>query len=235
MNIIVTGASRGIGAELARYFVAQGHQVLGVSRNGDAMETIRAELNAASGEGVFHCLAVDLTRDSALEAVSAFIKSEWGRVDRSVNNAGMLLHQPFGATNDAQVQKMFEVNLLAPGRLIRRILPYLQEVKKGHVVNIGSMGGYQGSAKFPGLAYYSASKAALASLTECLAEEYREQGISFNCLALGAVQTDMLAEAFPGYEAPLGAAAMAKHIGHFVLEGHEVYNGKVLPVSLSSP
>ena len=97
------------------------------------------------------------------------------------------------------------------------------------------MGGVQGSAKFAGLAAYSSSKGALITLMELLAEEYKEKGISFNALALGAVQTEMLQEAFPGYRASVSAERMGQYIAEFALSGHELYNGKVLQVSNSTP
>jgi NAD(P)-dependent dehydrogenase (short-subunit alcohol dehydrogenase family) len=97
------------------------------------------------------------------------------------------------------------------------------------------MGGYQGASKFPGLSAYSSSKGALANLSECLAEEFKEDGIKVNCLALGAVQTEMLEAAFPGFQAPVSPVQMACHILNFAESGHTVYNGKVLPVSVSTP
>jgi NAD(P)-dependent dehydrogenase (short-subunit alcohol dehydrogenase family) len=75
----------------------------------------------------------------------------------------------------------------------------------------------------------------LACLTECLAEEFKEKNIAFNCLALGAVQTEMLVEAFPGYKAPLTAEEMAEFIMSFSLDGQKYLNGKIIPVSMSTP
>ena len=106
---------------------------------------------------------------------------------------------------------------------------------KGHVLNITSMGGIQGSTKFPGLSAYSSSKGALIILTELLAQEFKESGPSFNALALGAVQTEMLEEAFPGYQAPVSAAQMAQYVIEFAMIGNQFYNGKVLPISSSTP
>ena len=119
-------------------------------------------------------------------------------------------------------------------RLHRRLL-VLAAAGKAHVVIIGSMGGLQGSKKFPGLSAYSAAKGALAILTECLAEEWKQVGISVNCLCLGAVNTEMLDEAFPGYKAPVNAADMARFIGDFALSAHDFMNGRILPVALSDP
>ena len=117
--------------------------------------------------------------------------------------------------------------------LIKTCIPYMQ--KGSHVVTISSMGGIQGSLKFAGLAAYSSSKGAVITLSELLAEEYKEKGISFNVLALGAVQTEMLQEAFPGYEAPISANEMAQYIFDFALTGNKYYNGKVLQVSSTNP
>ncbi len=107
--------------------------------------------------------------------------------------------------------------------------------KGSHVVTISSMGGIQGSSKFPGLAAYSSSKGAVITLSELLAEEYKEQGVAFNVLALGAVQTEMLQEAFPGYQAPIYPNEMADYIKDFALNGNRFFNGKVLEVSSSTP
>ncbi|MEM1122345.1 MAG: SDR family oxidoreductase, partial [Bacteroidota bacterium] len=127
------------------------------------------------------------------------------------------------------------INLFGAVQLVQALLPKLRQAKPAHIVNIGSMGGVQGSSKFPGLSAYSASKAALANLTECLAEELKDDNIRTNCLALGAIQTEMLAEAFPGYEALVTSASMADYLAWFALNGHHFHNGKVIPVAVSTP
>jgi NAD(P)-dependent dehydrogenase (short-subunit alcohol dehydrogenase family) len=104
-----------------------------------------------------------------------------------------------------------------------------------HILNISSMGGFQGSMKFAGLSAYSTSKAALCSFTELFSEEYKETKLAMNCLCLGAVQTEMLQEAFPGYEAPTTPDQMAVFIVDFALNGNRFFKGKILPVSLSTP
>jgi NAD(P)-dependent dehydrogenase (short-subunit alcohol dehydrogenase family) len=97
------------------------------------------------------------------------------------------------------------------------------------------MGGFQGSDKFPGLSAYSVTKGTLSILTECLAVELQDKNIKVNCLCLGAVQTEMLNEAFPGLTAPVEASQMGTYISDFVINGHTFYNGKVLPVALQNP
>ncbi len=223
-NIIVTGTSRGIGLELALQLAAKGHHVLAISRSIP---------QALLGNENISCLSVDLAHESDLQKVGDYLSSTWKQVDAIIHNAGSLLLKPFSETSQTDFESIYKVNVFGVANLTRIALPHLQ--KGSHVVTISSMGGIQGSLKFPGLAAYSSSKGAVITLSELLAEEYKEQGIAFNVLALGAVQTEMLAEAFPGYQAPISAAEMAKYIVDFTLTGNQYYNGKVLEVSSSNP
>lgn len=150
-----------------------------------------------------------------------------------IHNAGSLLHKPFTQITSEEFQNVYKVNVFAVAELTKICIPFLS--KGSHVVSISSMGGIQGSMKFAGLSAYSSSKGALITLSELLAEEYKEEGIAFNVLALGAVQTEMLQEAFPGYQAPISAKAMADYIFNFALTGNQFYNGKILQVSSSTP
>lgn len=224
-NIIITGTSRGIGYELVQLFAREGHQVLALSRNAAPIESLNLE-NVTS-------LSVDLSQESELFKVSSFIEKNWKSVDILINNAGKLVNKPFTEISTQDFIDVYTVNVFAVASLTRIAIPYMSE--NSHVVNISSIGGVQGSAKFPGLAAYSSSKGALLTLTELLAEEYKEAGISFNALALGAVQTEMLEEAFPGYKAPVSAEQMANYIFNFALNGHQFHNGKILEVSSSTP
>ena len=223
-NIIVTGTSRGIGLELALQFAKAGHQVLALSRKIP---------QALLGNENISCLSVDLSKESELQKVTDFLSSSWKHIDAVVHNAGSLLLKPFVETTQEDFESIYKVNVFGVANLTRICIPYLQ--KGSHVVTISSMGGVQGSMKFAGLAAYSSSKGAVITLSELLAEEYKEQGISFNVLALGAVQTEMLAEAFPGYQAPITANEMAEYIFNFTLTGNKYFNGKVLPVSSTNP
>ncbi|CAM3581972.1 short-chain type dehydrogenase [Flavobacterium saliperosum S13] len=223
-HIIITGTSRGIGHELALQFAAAGHQVLSISRK------IAPEL---LGNKHITCLSVDLASDEDLQKVANFISTAWKKVDIIIHNAGSLLLKPFGEISSEEFENVYKVNVFGVANLTRVCLPYLQ--KGSHVVTISSMGGIQGSMKFAGLSAYSSSKGAVITLSELLAEEYKERGISFNVLALGAVQTEMLQEAFPGYEAPISAKEMADYIFNFALTGNKYFNGKVLQVSSTTP
>ena len=223
-NIIVTGTSRGIGYELALQFANAGHQVLALSRK--IPQSLIAHPNIV-------CLPTDLSKEADLDQVKEVIATTWKRVDAIVHNAGALVFKPFSETSSADFEAVYKVNVFAVANLTRICLPFL--AKGSHVVTISSMGGIQGSMKFAGLSAYSSSKGAVITLSELLAEEYKEQGIAFNVLALGAVQTEMLAEAFPDYQAPLSAKEMADYIFNFTLTGNKYYNGKVLQVSSSTP
>ncbi|EIA10340.1 SDR family NAD(P)-dependent oxidoreductase [Flavobacterium frigoris] len=223
-NIIVTGTSRGIGYELALKFANAGHQVLAISR-----KTPRILIENKN----ITCLPVDLSNEADLDKVQDFLSTTWKKVDAIVHNAGSFMLKPFSETEQKDFEDIYKVNVFAVANLTRICLPFLQ--KGSHVVTISSMGGIQGSLKFAGLAAYSSSKGAVITLSELLAEEYKERGISFNVLALGAVQTEMLEEAFPGYQAPIKANEMADYIFDFTLTGNKYYNGKVLQVSSTNP
>ncbi|EDM44219.1 3-oxoacyl-(acyl-carrier protein) reductase [unidentified eubacterium SCB49] len=224
-NIIITGTSRGIGYELVALLANKGHNVLALSRNS-------APVSGMDNDNC-QCFSCDITHEPDLKKVSAFLKEKWTHVDVLINNSGYLVNKPFGKLSIQDFKDSYEVNVYGAAALTQRVLPFMKT--DGHVVNISSMGGVQGSAKFPGLAAYSSSKGALITLTEVLAEEYKETGPSFNVLALGAVQTEMLEEAFPGYNAPLSAKEMAEYIMKFSLTGAKYYNGKVLEVSSTTP
>ena len=224
-NIIITGTSRGIGLELAKQFAMAGHRVLALSRNSEPVLKT----------GLQNCTAFpfDITQEDAIKNAMDFVSKNWGKVDVLINNSGFLANKPFSETTHEDFEKTYKVNVFGLAMLTRAVLPFME--KEGHVVTISSMGGIQGSVKFPGLSAYSSSKGAVITLTELLAEEYKETGPSFNAIALGAVQTEMLQEAFPGYKAPVSAQDMAAYIMDFSLNGQRFYNGKVLQVSNSTP
>ena len=224
-NIIITGTSRGIGFELVKLFAEAGHNILALSRNDKPIKNLNLSHVTA--------FSFDLGKEEDYVRVAHFINREWEQVDILINNAGALLNKPFAETTKDDFETIYKTNVFGVSELTRVVLPYMK--KNSHVVTISSMGGVQGSMKFPGLAAYSSSKGAVITLTELWAEEYKETGPSFNVLALGAVQTEMLEEAFPGYQAPTSALEMAQYIFNFSLIGNKYYNGKLLQVSNSTP
>ncbi|MBS9766078.1 MAG: SDR family oxidoreductase [Flavobacteriaceae bacterium] len=224
-NVIITGTSRGIGFELVKIFAKNGMNVLALSRNSKPTQDLQLP-NVTS-------ISVDLSEETQLSKVTNFVKKEWKTVDILINNAGKLINKPFAELSTKDFLEVYKVNVFAVAELTRSLLPFFKE--KSHIVTISSMGGVQGSMKFAGLGAYSSSKGAVLTLTELLAEEYKEQKIYFNALALGAVQTEMLEEAFPGYKAPTTPKEMANYIYNFACTGHQYFNGKILQVSSTTP
>jgi len=224
-KIVVVGASRGIGKEVVKQLSAA-HEVLAISRNQERLEDLKASCNCKVA-------SLDIASDSFKKEFGTLVSNELGGIDILINNAGVLVNKPFLETTLADIEQTFRVNVFG---LIQSCQVAVELMKgEGHIINIGSIGGVQGSVKFPGIGVYSASKAAVIGYTECLAEELKETNIQVNCLALGAVQTEMLAEAFPGYEAPTSPAEMAEFICNFALTSNKWMHGKIIPVSKSTP
>jgi len=235
MNVVVTGASRGIGLEIVKALAKSGVlKIIGISRNYKQLCDLKDVCSQLSMTE-FVPLQYDFQQILMSEPkLAGLIKQHMNHIDVLINNAGTLVNKPFEQISADEISRVFTVNYMAPSLLIKNLLPLLK-AGQAHVVNITSMGGFQGTAKFKGLSHYSASKAALASLTECLAEEYKMDGLVFNALALGAVQTEMLSEAFPNYKAPVTSEQMGEFIANFSLNGKSFFNGKIIPVSLSTP
>jgi len=224
-NVIITGTSRGIGLELIKIFSNSGFNVLSLSRNISNSEN----LNLANTS----FLSFDITKENDHIMVKEFISKNWNTVDILINNAGLLINKNFEDTTLEDFKTIYSTNVFGVAMLTQCCLPFMKA--KSQVINISSIGGVQGSVKFPGLSAYSSSKGALITLTEMLAEEYKELKINFNVLALGAVQTEMLEEAFPGYEASVSAIEMAEYIYDFSVKGSKLINGKILQISSSTP
>jgi len=235
MNIVITGASSGIGFELAKNLIKIGNNnVIAIARNEDKLKTLKDICSKENTNSNLFPIAFDLLNVESFNSILLQrIKSCINEVDILINNAGFLVNKPFENLSNEDIVNTINVNLYAPTLLIRTLLPLIN--KGGHVVNVSSMGGFQGSQKFAGLSVYSAAKAGIATLTECLAEEYKDSGISFNCLALGSTDTEMLHEAFPNYKATFSAIDMASFIADFALNKSKFFNGKIIPVSISTP
>jgi len=231
MNIIINGGSKGIGREVAIHLAEdKDNQILVTGRNEAMLKELQ---NECLNENVSY-LRMDISElNNTVEAVRDQIYNRFSRVDILINVAGSLIVRDFMKLTDPDSRQMMETNFFGPAAFIRLLVPLMSA--GSHIVNISSMGGYQGSSKYRGLSVYSASKAALSCLSECLAGELSESGISVNCLALGSVQTEMFENAFPGFKAPLGPMEMAEFISYFAVNGNKYFNGKVLPVAVNNP
>ncbi|MBK7129417.1 MAG: SDR family oxidoreductase [Crocinitomicaceae bacterium] len=225
-NIIITGASKGIGFALTKH-LSKHHRVLSIARNTKSL------ISLANENANVTALNLDITDENLVSKLEKEIKSHFNSVDILINNAGFLVNKPFTQITRKEMMAVYSTNVFGLMELCQAVIPFMS--KGAHIVNIGSMGGFQGSTKFSGLSVYSSSKAAVAGFTECLAEELKQDQISVNCLALGAVQTEMLSAAFPEFKAPVTATEMAAFIANFALTGNQYFNGKVLPVSSTTP
>lgn len=225
---IVTGASRGIGYETTIALASKGHQVVATARSEKPLEKLKQ--THPEQIGIF---PTDLTKQKEVSLLSENIGEKHSSVDILINNAGALVNKPFMELDREDWEKMMEVNLYTAVDLIKSLVPFFSD--GAHILNISSMGGFQGSSKFPGLSAYSVAKGALSILSECLAIELGSKNIHSNALCLGAVQTEMLQEAFPGFKAPVSAKEMGAYIADFALNGNNFYNGQVLPVTIGNP
>lgn len=228
-KIVITGASKGIGLELVKLGLDHGHHVVALARQIEDLEQLKTIFPNLK---TFSC---DLAEIVQIKSASYLISEVFDQVDVLINNAGLLVNKPFKEILPEDIDASYAVNFKAPYLLTQYLYPLLNISAMAHVVNISSMGGYQGSQKFPGLSAYSAIKGALACLSECLAVEFADTSVKVNALCLGSADTEMLRHAFPGYKAQVSAKEMAAYIFDFALSAHKVINGKVIPVASSNP
>ena len=227
MNIVITGCSKGIGAELVK-LLSENHNIYGLSRDLVSLEKLQLSLSNPSN---FHFIQSDITHLNK-EVVNSWINVN--SIDVLINNAGLLVNKPFNNISYQDYKDVMDVNFWGAYYLSQLLLDKLS-ISKGQIINISSMGGVNFSSKFSGLSLYSSSKGALTILSECLAEELKPYGIRVNALALGAVQTEMLNKAFPGYKANISPEEMAQYIINFVNSGGNIMNGQVIKVTNSNP
>lgn len=227
-TFLITGTNKGIGLALAKVALKYDQKVIAVSRSIDNLTALKNDY-----PDTLYIYKGDINRKNTLDSIVEILNLNELKVDVLVNNAGYLINKPFAEYDLKEAEDILHTNFLSPAFLIQALFPFYHQ--GSHIINISSMGGVQGSSKFPGLSFYSSAKGALSILTECLAEEFKEKYIYCNALALGAVQTEMLNKAFPGYQAPLTPSQIADFIYDFGLNGMRYFNGKVLPVSTSTP
>lgn len=234
MNIVITGASSGVGFEaVLELILNSNNKVVAIARTANKLKTLFDIAKGLNPDCTLYSTQFDIVHDDYEGGLVPFLKQRLGTVDILINNAGALINKPFMELDQIDFAEMLQSNLLGHIKMIQNLVPLMNE--NSHIVNIGSMGGYQGSAKFSGLSAYSASKGALHVMTECLASELAEQKINVNCLALGSAQTEMLEKAFPDFQSPVAAFEMGKYIAQFALTGHKFFNGKIIPVAHSTP
>ena len=206
--VLISGASRGVGAELARQAVAKGALVALIARTTSDLEALRSELGDA-------CVIATADVSSYDEVVTAVGKltAELGRVDVLVNNAGIGLYGAFLDAEVADVERLMRVNYLGVVHLLKAVLPGMVERRRGHVVTIGSIAGRIGT---PFEAAYSATKFAVAGLTEALSVELAPFGIDATLISPGPIDTPFFEARGHAYERahpkPVPAARVAARV-----------------------
>jgi short-subunit dehydrogenase len=234
MNILITGASKGIGRAIALEFCKKGkHSLFLVARNKSLLNELKRQCAEVNPDCIIIDYQFDMANVSMVGQLAEKISHDAHKIDILINNAGTLVNKNFLKISETEISYIFNVNFFAPAALIRSLMPAFLKAGRSHIVNIGSMGGFQGSSKYPGLSFYSASKAAIGVLSECLAEEFKDSGVIINCLALGAVQTEMFSDAFPGAKANISPEEMGEYIVNFALNSDRRVNGKIIPVTNS--
>ncbi len=188
---LITGASSGIGAALARRFARGGHALVLVARNTGKLESIAASLAAEHGVKVV-VQPADLAKRGAAQALAAAIKRRRLVVDILVNNAGILEQGAFVSTPPRRHQELIDLNVTALTDMLAQFVPPMCQRGHGRVLNVASIAAFQ---PVPMLATYAATKAFVLSLTESLAEEIRDQGVTVTALCPGITATQMLSGA----------------------------------------
>jgi len=221
-TILISGTSSGIGHDLCVQALKLNLNVISISRNIDPTLSLSGVVS----------YSIDITKKEQIDELKKDLERKKVKIDILVNNAGFLKKELFQDSSIDSFRNTYNVNVFGLAELTRQLLPLIN--RSGHVVNISSIGGVNGSKKFPGLSVYSSSKSAVIGLTEVLAEEF-PSGPSFNVLALGSVNTKMLNEAFPDYKAQTDSKEMAEYILDFALNGNKLFNGKLISVSKTNP
>lgn len=235
MNIIVTGASRGIGYDVVLEFSKnRDNRIIAIARDYDKLIELQKKC-FENYQNRIEIVKFDITTDVIHNNDLLNVLKKIETVDTFINNAGILINKKFEDLSQEDWSLTFATNVFGPVNLIKLIYPKLKNSGFAHIVNISSIGGLERSKKFSGLSAYSASKAALVNLTECMAEEFLVDNIFCNCLSLGAISTEMFKEAFPSYNAEISSAEISKFICDFSKNYRKFFNGKVIPIAVSTP
>lgn len=186
---VVTGASRGIGAETARLLCAEGANVLLVARNEKRLSAAAEKASAAGGMAAV--LPLDITAEDAGERMLATATEHFGALDALVNNAGSAQWRDLDDVPDEDWRAQYELNVIAPLRAMRAVAPAMAERGWGRIVNVCSTAGKRPSAAMP---EYSVAKAAELSLSRLFADRYAKSGVLVNAICPGPVESEMWME-----------------------------------------
>lgn len=221
-TVIITGAGKGIGFETTKNILNEFHdtKVIAISRNVVQLEKIESKN--------LQIIKADLVTQFE------FVLSEIGnqKIDGLLNNAAVLIKKNIHQLTYKDFEDIYRINVFVPFNLSTRLSKQFN--KSAHIVNIGSMGGFENSIKFPEMLFYSSSKAALHCLSQCLSVEFKDLDIKVNCLSIGSAETEMVKIAFPSYTPPISGKSISKFISWFLFNGQIYFNGQIIPVALES-
>ena len=219
-TIVITGAGKGIGFETTKQLLKDNFSVIAISRN-----TI--QLNSIASKNL-QIIQGDLTSeiDRIIEEIGMT------KIDGLLNNAGIIIKKDIHSLTYDDFQSVFQTNVFVPFNLSVRLLNNYNS--GAHIINIGSMGGFENTLKFPEMVFYSSSKSALHCLSQCLAVEFKGLDVKVNCLSIGSVETEMVKIAFPGFQPPITSQTMSEFIAWFLVHGQKFMNGQIIPVALDS-
>lgn len=223
-TIAVTGSSRGIGYAVVQNCARAGHKVIAVTRNTGCFD------NAAPN---IHPVYADVTNETGRQQFIEELNRNDIVLDGILHNAGLLIKKDFFQMTEHDMMHMYKVNCITPFMVTRDLLDAGRMHSKSSITAISSIGGVEDSVKFPQLAGYGASKAALNALIQHLAVELGEYHI--NAIAPGAVETEMQKQAFPNFKPAMNAEDFAKFVSYFITEGYLFFNGQILKVKLDDP
>lgn len=180
-TLLITGVSSGFGRALAQEALAAGHRVVGTVRGAQAQQDFNALGAGAAGR------VLDVTDFDAIPGVVAEIEASVGPVDVLVNNAGYGHEGVMEESSLDEMRRQFDVNVFGAVAMMKAVLPFMRQRRRGHIVNITSMGGF---ITMPGITYYCGSKFALEGISEALGQEIKPLGIHVTAVAPGSFRTD---------------------------------------------
>jgi NAD(P)-dependent dehydrogenase (short-subunit alcohol dehydrogenase family) len=208
--LLITGVSCGFGRALAREALAAGHKVVGTVRSAQAKRDFESlSANAAFGR------VLDVTDFDAIDGIVAEIEATVGPVDVLVNNAGYGHEGVMEESPLSEMRRQFDVNVFGAVAMMKAVLPLMRERRRGHILNITSMGGY---ITMPGITYYCGSKFALEGISEALGKEVKPFGIAVTAVAPGSFRTDWAGRSIGDYD----------HVFNPIRKAREEKSGKQL-------
>lgn len=206
-NVIVTGASRGLGLAIAATLAASGDRVIAVARK--STPELAAATAAASGGGAIEFRSLDLTETTAIAGFVSRVRKEFGSIYGLVNNAGLGTAGVLAIMRDADIEQLTRLNVVAPLVLSKYVVRAMMLERAGRIVNISSI---VASTGYMGLSGYAATKAALQGFTRSLAREVGSLGITVNAVAPGFISTEMTADLDEGQRAQIARRSALKRL-----------------------